>query len=154
MSMQGSAMMYVTAASLPTARRGDVSSSTRADELVDDLRRPLHERRFRRSPGRTRRVRALEPVRVRVVREAEDRDVRARRRRPLGVDARDVADHEIGRVDAVARDEWCPAAAPRASPRKKRSTPTSRIVATRPRYTTAPGSRGAATVTLDGRDSS
>ena len=46
-----------------------------------------------------------EPGRVRVVREAEDRDVRIGVRDLLRLDPRDVADDEIGRVDAVGRDQ-------------------------------------------------
>ena len=43
--------------------------------------------------------------RVGVVREAEDRDVRIRLDDVVGIDARDVADHEVGRRDRVGGDE-------------------------------------------------
>ena len=100
MSMQGSAMMYVTAASLATERsgRGAVSSATIS-------RHALRQRRLDDHLVETGGVRALEPGLVGVVREADDRDVRPRVDDLLRLDARDVDDDEVGRVDAVGRDE-------------------------------------------------
>ena len=134
MSMQGSLMMYVIARpSLPmrpdaAAVEGPVYASI-ADELVDDLPRAFHERRFDDHLVEARGVRALEAEGVRVVREAENRGLGPRVGDLLRVDAGDVADHEIGRVGAVARDEPMPASSPSSFERNMRSTPTSRIVA-------------------------
>ena len=50
-------------------------------------------------------MRALEPRAVRMVREPHDGDVRPGVDDLVGLHARDVRDHEIGRVDAVGRDE-------------------------------------------------
>src|SRR5918996_5133108 len=65
MSMQGSAMMYVTEPSLASGPR----------ELFHELRRPLDERRFHDHLVEPRSVSPLEPCSVRVVREPHDRDV-------------------------------------------------------------------------------
>ena len=51
------------------------------------------------------RVRATQPARVGVAGEADDRDVRVDVRNLLRVDPGDVADHEVGRADAVGRDQ-------------------------------------------------
>ena len=48
---------------------------------------------------------APQPVGVRMVREAEQRRVRIRIRDVVGVDPRDVDDHEVGRVDPLRGDE-------------------------------------------------
>src|SRR5919109_4098951 len=92
MSMQGSAMMYVTRASL-------------RDELVDQLCRSLGQRGANDDPVQTGRLGRTEARGVGVVREAEDGHVRIGLGHLIGLDARDVADHEVGRVDAVGRDE-------------------------------------------------
>ena len=126
MSMQGSAMMYVTAA-------------------VSLVRRPVRQSALRRAPcarsssadlattwSKPAACARRRPVGVGVVREAEDRDLRIGVRDLVRVDARDVRDHAVRRVDVVDRDQSDgPATAPSSFPRKKRSTPTSRIVATR-----------------------
>ena len=139
MSMQGSAMMYVMDASLPTAPDARSRSSVDADELVDHLPRALDERRLDDHLVEAGGVRALQPDGVRVVREPEDRGLRLRVRDLLRVDPRDVADHEVGRVDAVGRDEPVPGEQHSSFPRNKRSTPTSRIVAMAHGSTTADG---------------
>src|SRR4026209_3693 len=69
MSMQGSAMMYVTG-----AQSTDGNGSAR--QLFDQRFGPLVERRFRAARVEAGRVRAAQAVDVRVVREAENRDVR------------------------------------------------------------------------------
>src|SRR4051812_2438583 len=98
MSMQGSAMMYVTA---------DQSNQTdwSGRELLDDLLGALVEGRFRDYLVEAGRVRAAEPVGVRVVREAEDRDLGIRVGDLVRVDARDVRDHAVGRIDALDGDQ-------------------------------------------------
>ena len=50
-------------------------------------------------------MRATQSLGVRVVREAENRDLRIVVRHVRGVDARDVGDHEIGGLDALRRLE-------------------------------------------------
>ena len=55
---------------------------------------------------------ALQAERVGVVREPEDRRLRPGVRDLVGVDPRDVADHEIGWIGAVARDETMPVERP------------------------------------------
>ena len=61
----------------------------------------LEQRRFDHHTVETGRVCAAEPGRVRMVREAENRDFG----KPVGnvvrIDPRDVGDHEIGRFDTV-----------------------------------------------------
>jgi hypothetical protein len=95
MSMQGSAMMYVT---LPSLARW-------VCQLFDKSWGPLHERRLRDDSVESGRVGPLQAGAVGVVREAEDRDVRPLVDDLLRLDARDVGDHEIRLVDAVARDQ-------------------------------------------------
>ena len=95
MSMQGSAMMYVTAANSSDA--SGRASRQLDDELTDC---PLDERRLREHLIEAGGVRGAQPGRVGVVREAEDRDVRIRVRDLLRVDARDVG-------DARGRDRRC-----------------------------------------------
>src|SRR5215208_3812323 len=94
MSMQGSAMMYVTAASL-----------YRRDQLLDHGRHLLCQRRLGEHPVEAGLVRAPEPGRVRVVREADDRHVGEGVGDLVRVDSRDVADDHVGRVDAVRGHE-------------------------------------------------
>src|ERR671924_551068 len=77
MSIQGSAMMYVTGPSL-------------RDDLFDELRSPLRERRSGHDAIQARGLRRAQPSRVLVVREAEDRDVGIRLGDVVRVDARDI----------------------------------------------------------------
>src|SRR5215208_7763944 len=80
MSMQGSAMMYVT------------RSLSRRDQLLNHAWRLLHERRLHQDAIEPRLVGAAKAGRIRVVREADDRNVRERVRDLVRVDPRDVAD--------------------------------------------------------------
>src|SRR5919204_4869954 len=109
MSMQGSAMMYVTRASLACALVGSAGSRAAllagSGELCDEPRSALDERGFDDHLVETGRVRTLQAGLVRVVREPHDRDVRPLLDHFLGVDPRDVRDHEIRGVDAVGGDE-------------------------------------------------
>src|SRR5688572_18866642 len=98
MSMQGSAMMYVT-----TAPKSD--SLYRREQFVNHVRRALHERRFRKHLVEARLVRTTQSGGVRVAREADDRDVRIGIGDLVRLDAGDVRDHELGRLDRVRRDE-------------------------------------------------
>src|SRR5690348_4474949 len=94
MSIQGSAMMYVTGATL--AKR-----SARRCQLLDELPCALDERRLRDElvgPGG---VSGAQTGGVGVVRVAEDRDIRVGVGDLLGVGPRDVRDHELGRVGVV-----------------------------------------------------
>ena len=79
-----------------------VSVATRSDELGDEIRRPFDERGLHDHLVEPRRVRPLEARLVGVVRVPEDRDVGPRVDDLVGLDARDVGDDEVGRVDAVA----------------------------------------------------
>src|SRR5262249_51856497 len=98
MSMQGSAMMYVTGAQ-STDGRGS------GRQLFDQRLGPLVERRFRDHLVEAGGVRAAQAVGVRVVREAEDRDVRVGVGNLVRVDPSDVGDHAVRRVDAVDGDQ-------------------------------------------------
>ena len=94
MSMQGSEMMYVIAAYSTGASRPPISSpgrSNRADLTIT-----------RSKPAA---LRALEPDRVLVVREAEQRHVGIGLGDLVGIDPADVGDHELGWVDTLDRDE-------------------------------------------------
>src|SRR5579884_383286 len=71
MSMQGSAMMYVTVSTLH-------SESAGRRQFLDQLPRPLDERRLDDDLVESGSVRRPQPGRVGVVRVAEDRDVRVR----------------------------------------------------------------------------
>jgi hypothetical protein len=95
MSMQGSAMMYVTPSSL----------APEPCELVDQRGGALDERRFHHDLVEPGRVRPLEPGAVGVIREADDRDVGPGVDDLLRLDAGDIGDDELGRSDAVTRDE-------------------------------------------------
>src|SRR6266542_1177826 len=97
MSMQGSAMMYVIADLL-----------YRGTQLLDELPRPLLQRRLHDDVVEPRLVRAPQSGGVRVAREAEDRDVRIRVGDVGRIDARDVRDDEVGRVDRVRGNEVLP----------------------------------------------
>src|SRR5689334_15261872 len=90
MSMQGSAMMYVTGAQ-------STDAAGLARQLLDDLLGPLDEGRFGHHLVETGLVRAAQPVGVRVVREADDRHLRVGVRDLVRVDARDVCDDAVGR---------------------------------------------------------
>src|SRR4051794_9048258 len=98
MSMQGSAMMYVTRATL--AKR-----SPRRRQLLDELAGAFDEGRLRHDLIESGCMRGTEACRVGVVRVAQDRNVEIRVGDFLRVDARDVRDHELGRVRMVDRDE-------------------------------------------------
>src|SRR5215475_6276005 len=98
MSMQGSAMMYVTALtvdSCPARVRPEPSGFRRSCELRHQLLEPLCERRLREHLVEARGVCGAEAGGVGVVREADDRDVGIRVRDLLRVDARDVREHEL-----------------------------------------------------------
>jgi predicted metal-dependent hydrolase len=95
MSMQGSAMMYVTPASLARP----------CYQLVDKLSSPLHECRLRDDLVEAGCVSPLQARTVGVVREAENGGVRPLLDDLLRLDARDVGDHEVRFVDAVARHQ-------------------------------------------------
>src|SRR5690348_8207249 len=86
MSMQGSAMMYVTGAQ-STDGRG------LRRQLFDERLGPLVQRRFRDDLVEAGRVGAAQAFGVGVVREAEDRDVGIGVRDLVRVDAGDVGDH-------------------------------------------------------------
>src|SRR5687768_8287827 len=90
MSIQGSAMMYVTPFS---------SLARLPDQLVDDAADPLHERRLGQHLVEARRLPGAQARRVRVVREPDDGDVRVRVGDLLRVDAGDVGDHDLRRID-------------------------------------------------------
>src|SRR5919198_875778 len=98
MSMQGSAMMYVTAPTLAKPLPG-------GRQVLDQLAGALDERGFHDHLVEAGRVGGLQAGRVGVVREAEDRHVRVRVRNLLGFDPRDVDDHEVGRIGVLDRDE-------------------------------------------------
>src|SRR5690242_3001466 len=86
MSMQGSAMMYVTTPTIPTASAG-------RRQFLDELPRALDERRLRDNLIEAGRVRGAQPRGVGVVRVAEDRHVGVGVGHLHGVDAGDVDDH-------------------------------------------------------------
>src|SRR5262249_21816363 len=98
MSMQGSAMMYVTGAQSTDARG-------LRRQLFDERLGPLVEGRFRDHLIEAGGMRAAQAIGVGVVCEAEDRNVRVRVGDLVRVDARDVRDHAVRRVDAVHRDQ-------------------------------------------------
>src|SRR5713101_1206859 len=88
MSIQGSAMMYVTEPTL--AKR-----SARTRQLRDEVAAPLDQRGLHDH--------LVEPVGV--VRVAEDRHVGIRVGDLLGIDPCDVDDHEVRRIGVIDRDE-------------------------------------------------
>jgi hypothetical protein len=73
----------------------------RRKQTVNQFPRALEQSRFRDHLVESGRVRAAQPGRVGVIRIPENRDIRVRIRNVHSVDARDVRDHEIGRLDAV-----------------------------------------------------
>jgi nitrite reductase (NADH) small subunit len=95
MSMQGSAMMYVTG--------GDLLYSS--DQLINDLSGPFLQRVFHEHLIEARLVGSTESCRVSVAAEPEDWYLRIRVGHVDRIDAADVRDDEIGPVDAVGRDE-------------------------------------------------
>ena len=95
MSMQGSAMMYVTG-----GRKLYLGS-----QLFDDLSRTLLQRVLHQHLVEARLVRAPQACGVRMAPEPEDWYLRIRIRDVDRIDAADVGDHEIGPVDAVRRHE-------------------------------------------------
>src|SRR5213082_3101371 len=93
-SMQGSAMMYVTAGLL-----------YRGNQLLDEAPGAVVKRRFDHHLVESRRLRGPEARGVRVIRKSENRDVGIRVRDLLRIDPRDVRDHELRLTDAVGRDQ-------------------------------------------------
>ena len=122
MSMHGSAMMYVTAervlAGRSEGRRGQLGHDLGTRSAGADLTSTC-------SAGR---VRPLQARFVRVVREADDR-VRPGIDDLVRLDAGDVDDDQVGRVDAVGRDEMM-AVEECLELASEESTPASRMVAT------------------------
>src|SRR5947209_4630939 len=98
MSMQGSAMMYVTAPTLAKPLRGRCQLLHELAGALDEC--GLHDHLIEAGGDA-----GPQAGRVGVVRVAEDRHVRIRVGDLLGVDARDVDDHEVRRVRMVDRDE-------------------------------------------------
>src|SRR5947209_4287590 len=94
MSMQGSAMMYVTAGLL-----------YRGNQLLDELPGALVQRRADDHLVEAGRLRGPESRGIGVIRKAENRDVGIRVRDLLRIDPSDVRDHELWLAHAVGRDE-------------------------------------------------
>src|SRR6185437_14953051 len=88
MSMQGSAMMYVTRSTLAKRSGG-------RRQLLDQLPAALDERRLRHHLVEAGGVAGTQSGGVRVIRVPEDRYVRVRVGDLLGVDPGDVDDHEV-----------------------------------------------------------
>src|SRR5262249_16429854 len=108
MSIQGSAMMYVTALtvdSCPERALREPSVFRRSCELRHEILEPLGERRFREYLVEACGVRGAETGRVGVIREADDRDVGIRVRDLLRIDARHVRDDEVGTLRVIDCDE-------------------------------------------------
>ena len=99
MSIQGSAMMYVTAATLPSALLG------RCDQPVDHFPGSLEKCRLDDHLVEARGMGPAQPRGVGVVGVAEDRDVRVAVRNVVRIDPCNVRDHEVGRIDALRRRE-------------------------------------------------
>ena len=97
MSMQGSAMMYVTATPLYSG-----------GQLLDDLSRALLEGVLDEHLVEAGLVGATEPRRVRVAAVPQDRHLGVRVRDVDRVDSADVGDDQLGPVSAVRRDEMVP----------------------------------------------
>jgi hypothetical protein len=96
--MQGSAMMYVTQATL--AKR-----SLRRCQLLDELVDTLDERRLHDHLVEPGGVSGPQAGRVGVVRVAEDRNVGVRIGDLLGIDTGNIDDHEVRRIGVIDRDE-------------------------------------------------
>ena len=75
------------------------------DQTVDQFPRALEQGGFRDHLIESGGMRAPQTGCVGVIRVPEDRDVRVRLRDVRRVDARDVGDHEIGRLDSLMRLE-------------------------------------------------
>ena len=99
MSIQGSAMMYVTASTLPSGLLGG------RDEPFDHFPCALEERGLDDHLVETGRMGPPKARRVGVIRIPEDRYVRVVVRNVGCVDPRDVGDHEVGRIHSVRRRE-------------------------------------------------
>src|SRR6266852_6486572 len=97
MSMQGSAMMYVKAFLL-----------YRRQQLLDQLGRPLDQRRLGDHLVEPGLVRAPQAGGVGVVGETQDGDVQPSIGDLFRLHPRDVADDEIGVVDRVRRNQMMP----------------------------------------------
>ena len=63
--------------------------------------RTLKERRFRHDAVEPGRMGSAEPVGVGVIREADDRHIQIGVGDIVGIDARDIGNHEVGRLDPV-----------------------------------------------------
>ena len=121
MSMHGSAITYVIGATSLYATR---------KQAIDHLARPLEQRRFHHHAVEAGRVRAAQPVGVLVVREAEQRHVRdTSSATSFGSMRAMSAITRSGGSTPSALTTWCSGSSASSFPRKKRSTPTSRIVA-------------------------
>src|SRR5262245_27320074 len=97
MSMQGSAMMYVTRPTVDSSRerlRREPSGFGGADELVHEPSDPFRKGRLREHLVEAGGVRRAQARRVGVVREADDRDVRIGVGDLVRIDARDVCQDE------------------------------------------------------------
>ncbi len=79
-----------------------------AEELRHERGAPLDERRLDDHLVESGRVPGPQTSRVGVIRVADDRCVRPRCRHVRGLDTRDIAEHEIGRIGAVGHDEVMP----------------------------------------------
>src|SRR5436309_6147073 len=97
MSMQGSAMMYVTGGLL-----------YRGCQLLDELCGALLQRVLDDDLVEAGSVRSSQAGRIRMPTEPEDRHVGEGVRDLLRIDARDVRDHEVRPVSAVRRHEVVP----------------------------------------------
>src|SRR2546430_1892731 len=98
MSMQGSAMMYVTRPTL-------AKPLLRGRQLLDQLSCALDERRLDDDLVESGSVAGAQAGGVGVVRVAQDRHVRVRVGDLLRVDPGDVDDHEVRRVGVIDRNE-------------------------------------------------
>ena len=94
MSIHGSAMTYVKRALL-----------YRGEQASHELLGPLEQRRFRNRPIEPGGVCAPQPGGVLVVRETEERHIGEVLGDVVGVDPRDVGDHEVGRFDSIGGHE-------------------------------------------------
>src|SRR3979411_2875052 len=94
MSMQGSAMMYVTRPTL--AKR-----LPRRRQLLDKLSGALDQRRLHHDLGEPGRAPSAPAGRVGVVGVAEDRHVGVRVGDLLSVDPRDIDDHEVRTIRVI-----------------------------------------------------
>ena len=74
-------------------------------------------------------MRAAQTVGVRVIREADERDVRIGVGDVVGIDASDVGDHDVGPLDPVSRLETMLREERLEFASEEHSTPHSRIVA-------------------------